>query len=352
MIFIRDLSYSDPGAVIWLLALPPLLVLYLWYGHWRRQMARRFASERLLRRIAPISGLLALRAAAKLAAAALAIVALMGPRGNPQYPEGKGTWNGSATLKRKAHTIYFIIDNSLSMTTPDSTAGKNRLDHAREIASEVAARLSGESVALTAFTSEATTLVPATLDTLFFRMQLHYLGPNSGDVSGSDLRAGFNAIDLGSGESSIIFISDGGDNAFEEMSQSDKEQYIAAIAKQLPNATLYIIGTGTVEGDKIPDLIEAGAPVHSSLDEEALQQLAREAGGRYFAAETMSTLALVDTIIAGINAHDPYISDVELLLRSDDTLIYDHYYQVPLAGALLLLGWALFFPDSYSRRER
>lgn len=290
----------------------------------------------------------------------LAATALMQPKGNPRYPKGvQIAAEKPITAKRKAHDVMFLIDASASMSTPDAANGETRLAFAKEIADEVASKLSGETASLYAFTSQTTKLVPSTMDYLYLRLILRDLAINEGETTGTslanaltDMRKIYNARppEL---LKTVILISDGGDTHLEELSGSAKENEIARIAglggnTERENLRVFTIGMGSKTPTAIPNILFHGKPVLSSIDEQVLQQISQQGRGHYYFANNYASPELATELISEINRNDPFTQEVierGANLEQGD-FIYDLYFQIYLGFSILLLAFVLCFPDT------
>ena len=80
-----DFFYAHPLAVFFLFAIIGFLFLFAALAHYRRRQIQRFSFGMQQRSIACFW----IQVALLMAAWGCAVLALMDPRGNPQYPEGK-----------------------------------------------------------------------------------------------------------------------------------------------------------------------------------------------------------------------------------------------------------------------
>lgn len=303
-------------------------------------------------------------------------LALMQPLGNGHYPEGNLLKSKAeplntqeVKLRRKAHDIIFLVDASASMSVKDARLGKARLDYAKEIAEEMAANFSGESASLYTFTSEVTQLSPPTFDYLFVRFMLREIIINEGGTSGTNFVTAFTEMRKKFFKKpsprlkTLVVFSDGGDTTLESSDPSERQKTLSSLFSLISDAEdlqlrIYTIGMGSKEGGKIPDLVYQDHAVHSSLEENFLQKIAKLGRGAYYEANQFTALTLAESLKAELKKDPPYYdekqSETEIAVQNlleESSLVYDHYFQIPLGIALLLFSLALFSPDTYARKE-
>jgi Ca-activated chloride channel family protein len=377
MILPVDFTFIYPQAWFTFLLLP-LVMLFMYRTQKVRQGVIDLFGRAGDRLIIPRSKFFfRLRASLLLIALILAITALAGPVGNFRSPNRGPNWSlvdGSdenmIVLKEKWHDVIFLLDASASMGVTDTRVGGSRFGFAKEIIDEIASRLRGENVSLYAFTSVLTTVVPSTPDTLFLRMVLDQVKINEGDIAGTDLVQALDELgqrQLRKGKDrlvTVILFSDGGDTKLEGLSGESREQQVELILSRVEAAKtkqlrMFTIGLGSSAGEVIPGIQFEGKPVKSSLDEPLLKKLAQKGGGSYFFANNFSSLEIAERIATAIvereAIEDVKEGDVEIkgsLKRIDGAkMIFDRYFQYPLAIAILSLGIALTLPASNRNRS-
>lgn len=361
----RDLQYHLPEAAYLLLL--TLLIAYLWYALYRfREKASREWSEGVNEQSL---GLLRNRwifflcAMALTGVWALAVVAFMQPQGNARYPIPPADANREVPLRRKAHDVIYYLDVSSSMGVKDTRTGATRLAVAQDIADEIASRMDGQSQGLYAFTSQATKIVPPTLDYLFLRLLFRQLRLNEGDVAGTDFKESLKTyqktfLDPSAPPSlkTLIILSDGGDTTLENETGTERQQRIQEVLDELgdpreAHLRVFTIGIGSEEGKVIPGVEEGGKPVLSRLQSDLLKALASKGRGRYYAASEYSSLDIADDLFARMSRDQLYYRDVNSTGSLDERAkIYDLYFQVPLGAAIILLTFALLVPKRGSMR--
>ncbi len=342
-----------------LLLFPYALGQWLLWRH-RKKMQKIYTSERLLplllvERWAPLD----LSKSIGWAFVWLLLsAALMGPYGNLRY---------APSLKESQpfffREVVFVVDTSASMRTEDVDGKKNRLNKAQELIQEMLDQLHGEEVALFAFTSELTLLVPLTLDYIFTRMAILDLRIDEGDVGGTNLEAAIAGLkrEISSEQEPkdkvVILLSDGGDTVLEGSSDDQKAVQAARIKEAVGDlkksgAQIFTIGIGGDLPKEIPYVLQNGKPVSSKLFSEPLEQIAVEGGGLYYKASDWNAIDLSQEIKRQIDQL-PSFSQAETSGekkgRAEETRLVDPYYQAPLGLALLFCFLIFLLPDVRQR---
>lgn len=388
---LRDLHYEWPGAA-YLIFVAILIAFLMWMLYeYRRKVVLGFAEKpSLVKLLMPRSRFYyLLKSAALCAAWVCATLALMQPKGNGRYyvpeeqrqddkvlqealVEHEEDEEQQVVLRRKAHDVIFLVDASASMLINDTRTGVTRLDYAKDIIDEVVSQLDGQTVALYAFTSEATTVVPLTMDYLFFRLMLRNIGINEGDVAGTDLVEALETVKKkhfgGSGKlRTLILLTDGGDTRLEQLQGEQRASEMQTIISRIGDAEeqslrIFTVGLGSQEGKIIPDITFEGQPVHSSLDEDLLIKLSDRGRGRYYFGNAFSAFGISADLIRQIRKDDPFVEEitapkirgrVERFTQQgyEPEILYDLFFQGPLGIAIILLTVALLLPDTRKKRK-
>lgn len=262
------------------------------------------------------------------------VIAIMGPKSPGKAPPpGEGADHEIVHLeegevvrqgRRPFHDVIILLDASASMAVSDTRVGLSRLEYAKEIADELISRLNGQSVALFAFTSEPTPLLPPTIDYLYSRLLLRGVRINEGDVAGTDFAEALDGVARAHFRSdekkarTLIVLTDGGDTNLEQAEGSERERQLEALLSRVrgvDHLRTFCIGLGSREGEEIPGITYNGAPVRSSLDESFLGQLSREGGGSFLFANDYSALTLVDYLIGQMERGEQVLVDEEVALQ-------------------------------------
>jgi Ca-activated chloride channel family protein len=179
--------------------------------------------------------------------ALLAAIGVAGPR-----------WGtASRATESRALNVVIVMDVSRSMLAQD--AQPNRLVRAAGLARRLVQDLSGDRLALVAFSARGYLLSPLTLDQSAIALQLDALDPDMASEGGSGIAA---ALD----QARVILseASQGGDRAvvlFTDGESFEGEAELAAAGRALRQAkiTLVAVPVGDVRGERIP---EAGGGWH------------------------------------------------------------------------------------------
>lgn len=299
-----------------------------------------------------------------------AVFALMQPKGNERYlsttPGGQIAAEKKAPektrLRKNTHEVIFLVDASASMNIVD-VSSKSRLDVAKEIVDDVIRHLKGENVSLFAFTSATIQMVPSTLDYLFTRLMLQQIQVNESETEGTDIKQALEFLKnlyFAKGSSrtkTLIVLSDGGDTRLEGLTGELRQQAIAEIISPAEDARekklrIFSVGIASLKGKDIPGMKFQGHPVVSALEEPLLRKLSNEGDGELFVVAEMNPLDISQALSLKISRDESFV-DVDGDLSPPDmgvgTQIYDYYFQVPLAIAILALMGCLLIPDTQKK---
>lgn len=360
-----DFFYAYPLAVFFLFANAVFFFLFFALAAYRRRQMQRFAYGMQQRSTACYW----IQSTLLMVAWGCGVLALMDPKGNPQYPEGKkGGRNHRIETEtspmRRPKEVIFLLDDSASMAVKDMRTGRSRLENAKETIDQLVSRLDGETVALYTFTSEADKLVPSTTDYIYIRLLLRNLEVNNGDTVGTDINKALKTAvedyrDMPmQAYKYVILLSDGGDTTLDALTKEEIEKSVAQMTAGIAELTkehwkIYTVGVGTVKGGVVPDVVYQGKPVTSILEPALLRSLAAKGGGTYEALDTTTTSAWAEKMAKTINDDSPFLSPHEVAapgaVKESVTVVYDAYYRYPLFIAIFALLGALFFPDAFVR---
>lgn len=287
----------------------------------------------------------------------LATLALMQPMSYGEYPQEikeKEYKRSSSGYKRSANAVLFVIDTSASMSVNGRSG--DLLSNAKEMTDLVISQMEGQQISLISFTSEPTMLSPLTFDYLFVRLMLQQLQINEGGEAGTDLLKLFDFIAKETFPNiplSIVLFSDGGDTGLEFTSEENQRKRESAILEAVQNIKradrrIYTIGLGSKQGIPVPGVSYEGKLVISKLNESLLKKIAETGNGRYFHSEEFTSVNLADQLAHILNESGEKI-DVSHMPESP--LFHYYFFQIPLAGAILLLLCLLFLPDSIRKAQ-
>lgn len=261
---------------LWLLALPPLLILVAWLSTTTRHDAQwsRIVDPELLS-LLRIKGVRKGSYAWALLALlwTLAVVALASPAWTRlQSPAFKG---------RSAWVL--VLDLSPSMAASD--LAPNRVTRARYAMSDLINEAHDNRVGLVVFAGDSHTVAPLTSDVATVRMLLKPLGPKlmpePGDKLAPALREAGHLLEAGAAQhGQVIVLSDGFADPAESL------QIAQSLRRQ--GVTVQVMGVGTSSG--APEPTDQGGFAHDAsghtqltrLQADELRRLATAGGGHYF----------------------------------------------------------------------
>ena len=279
-------DFLRPQLALLLLLSGLVLVVGLYGVSRRRADLRRLVERPALARFAP--GLSWRRSLLRLGFASLGLLLLalsaIGPvRG---YTERQAI--------RRGLDLVLCLDTSRSMLAQDLRP--SRLERARREVLGLLEELSGDRVALIAFSGDAREVAPLTHDRATLASLLDYVRPEDNRLGGTNLAAALEqALSLFDGRTgsheAIVLLTDG-----EDLEGRGAEVAQAAADRGI---RVYVVGLGTEGGAKIPVRNAAGgegfvtgpdgAEVVTKLDGSSLERLARATGGDYLSAENSPT---------------------------------------------------------------
>ena len=278
---------------LWGLTALPLVWSLEW---WRRRRQRRTLAEFAAPALHPVllAGPVKPHRWGRMSLWSLAwvaiVLALARPQGAPLEVE----------QPERLRTLYLVLDASLSMRVQDVLP--SRLEAAKSAAEGIIRAHPLDRIGLIAFTKEARTLCPATLDHTALRRMLAEtdtslpLAPGSDPVAGLVLAEKLLSSRPGKAKT-VILLSDGEATQAGDLTAQSRRMAGAGIR-------LLVLGFGTVEGGPIPlgrDFwgrpqvrMHQGRPVTSRLVSLGLRRAAAVNGGRYAVWESEGkTLPLV-----------------------------------------------------------
>ncbi len=313
---IGPIEFGTPWALLLLLLLP----LWWWWRNRRQPAAIRFSRVPLLAR-GPRHGRLVRRtlfALRNLLLVAL-VVALARPR----------TGARAESVVTEGINIVVVMDISSSMLAEDFQPA-NRLAVAKERVKEFVAARRADRIGLVAFSGEALTQVPLTVDhavvlAAIDNLQIGQL--TDGTAIGTAIATAANRLRDAPGRSRVMVLLTDGEN-----NRGSIDPRTAAEATAAFDIRVYTIGVGTEGVAPVP--VSRGAfglryesrPVR--IDEELLRDVARTTGGRYFRARDAVALQQIYQQIDQLE---------RVPVRARSYVRYTEQYAWPLALALLAL---------------
>ena len=314
----NDMHFMHPG-LLWLLLLIPLLTAWhLWKGK-KSDATLRLPTTQAFDNMGHSwkewmpHVLFALQ---MLALACLVIILCR--------PQSSNSWSKTDI---EGTDIVLSLDVSGSMLAKDFKP--NRLEAAKDVASNFVSNRISDNIGLVIFAGEAFTQVPmtndiATLVNHIGELQIGML--EDGTAVGDGIATAINRIKDGKAKSkSIILLTDGSNNT------GVVGPLTAAKIAANYGIKVYAIGVGTMGEAPYPTMNLAGHITYTrqkvEIDEKSLREIANITGGKYFRATSKSVLK---DIFAEIDKLEKTRMDVQRHSQMDDN------YQ-PWAIALLLL---------------
>ena len=316
------MSWAEPAWLHGLWAVPVLaLIAWAMLRSRTRALARLgpLAAERVSARAV---GVHRARAALRIGAVALLLVALAGPRWGWRWQEHK----------REGLDIVVVLDTSLSMGAAD--VDPSRMERARRELLDLADMLAGDRVGMVIFAGGAYPRMPLTVDYGALRFVARDTTTQTLLARGSDMGA---ALDEAVGlldmehesDKAILLISDGEDHGGGAVD--------AAARAAEAGAHVYVLGVGTPDGAPVPDPAGGfkkdarGDLVLTRLGEDLLQEVARAGRGAY--ARSVAGRGDLEALYEGeIRGR---LQGAELGVRREK--IWNEHHPWPLAGAAMLL---------------
>ncbi len=244
---------------------------------------RAFASANLFGTLMPnvSRGRQWFKAGLVLAALALLIVSLVGPRWGTYWED----------VHAKGLDLMICLDVSKSMLASD--VKPNRLDRAKQDIRDLVSALPGDRVGLVAFAGKPSMKCPLTIDYGFFRLVLDDIttgaAPLGGTNIGDAIRVAADSFDDHvKNHKAIVVITDG----------EDQESYPVEAAEKVfrdKGIRVFTIGLGDAgHGSRIPAaekgdfVMHEGQQVWSKMNPKALQDIALAGHGAYVPAGTQN----------------------------------------------------------------
>ena len=363
---LHDIHYLFPQAA-YLIFIGLIIPLLLWnLFRYRKKTLEEFASPSLL------NSLVVLRSPKAIFAKALClclswiafVLALMQPTGYGYYPHQMNNSLQSRLLAGESipHLVVFLMDASASMTVNDSQH-RSRFDLSKDIANEIITRLTGERVALHAFTSEVTQLIPQTYNYLFLRIMIKQLHINEGGEPGTSISGALKEMQERYYATptpllkTLIMLTDGGDTYLETLQGAARDREIDLMLELISDPEhnhlrIYTIGLGSLKGEEIPDISFEGKPVVSALDEELLKKISQRGRGQYYRANDFSPKQIASDITIrmqqDVQQPEPLVPNSAVVKASgaQDNLAHDLYFQIYLGLGIIFFVLSMLIPDT------
>lgn len=183
--------------------------------------------------------------------------------------------------------ILLAMDISSSMLATDLQP--NRIEAAKEVASKFVNQRPNDNIGLVVFSGESLSLMPLTNDKAALVNAIAGIKTgalNDGTAIGDGIASAINRLVSGQAKSkSIILLTDGTNNAGDVAPAT-----AAQIAKQ-KGIRIYSIGVGTNGSIQVTDPYGfSSTTLETKIDEDALKEIAKITGGKYYRATDSRTL--------------------------------------------------------------
>ncbi len=246
---------------------------------------------------------------------------------------------GDDGISRKGIDLVFALDVSKSMLAED--VAPSRLERAKQLISKLMDAMPGSRVGLVLFAGKAFVQMPLSADHGAAQMFVNEASPDAVPVGGTVISDALKVSMAAFGErdakyKAVVLISDG----------EDHDEEAINLSKQLSDRGLMVntVGIGSPQGSFIPDSAnnhsidpETGREIISKLNEQELQQIARNTNGIYVHLQNS------DDAVKRIEAN---LSQIDKKVTGDMNLMSFSYYFWIFAGLMLVfLLWEQLLPE-------
>lgn len=278
----------------------------------------------------------------------------------PKFGEQTGVMQtkqhiASENILPKVDEVAFVVDLSASMGVKDTSDGSARLVRAKEIISQMIEELGGINASLIGFTANAATVVPDTLDYLYFRILMDSTGINDTEQAGTNLLAMVDYIKARyvgtpyNKQVRIVLFTDGEDTGFLGLDDAAKKASEKTLLEHLASTVSDklrwdVVGLGSAAGAQVPDVTYEGRPVVSQLHSDLLQSMADVGKGHYYQESDVPLTEIADDLFAAVagTASGQEFSDVVVKRPTLESWLL-------LFSAALLLYFACVLPEAEKR---
>jgi Ca-activated chloride channel homolog len=330
------LNFANPFLLWLLLLLLPLALLLAWAWRVRQRLLARFISPRLLATLT--AGVSKQRQKVRMALFFVAVAALLFSLARPQLGFSL------EESKQSGLDIVVAIDTSKSMLADD--VQPNRLQRAKLAALDLMRLAQSDRLGLVAFAGGAFLQCPLSLDEEAFRQSVEFLDVNVIPQGGTAVAEAIQAARAAFKEENenhkiLVLFTDGEDN-------DDAEAALAAAREaRKVGMRIFTIGVGTPAGEVLSTkdpygnrvfIKDAqGNVVKSRLNENLLQQMAKETDGFYL---PLTGARSMDVLYERGLAPLPKSESATRTIRQ-----YHERFQWFIGAAILLLLAEMLFPE-------
>ena len=319
-------QFEEPIFFYILFAIPAMAVLFLLALLWRKRTQKKFATNGLLKKLAPNRSIF--KSVLKFLVLSLALFCLSVALVNPKI----GT--KLETVKREGVDIVFALDVSKSMLAED--IAPNRLEKSKQLITQIINSLAGDRVGVIGYAGSSFPQVPITTDFSAAKLFLSSMNTNMVSSQGTAITEAIAMAQTYYNDEEqtnrvLFIISDG----------EDHEGNVSAIvdeAKAL-GIRIFTIGVGTEKGERIPlkrngivqgfKRDENNLTVITQLKTETLIEISSQANGEYINGN--NTQEVVDQVTAILNGMNKKEFEAKQFTDFKDR------FQWFLGGALFLL---------------
>jgi len=325
--------FEHPEDLYWLLLLPLLLAVFIFYMKSKKRALKRFGDMQLLRSLMPEVALKKyhLKFWILWICSGLFVLTIAGPQFGSKLE----------TVKKQGIEVMICLDVSNSMLSTD--INPTRLDKAKQILSRLVDNLDNDKIGLIVFAGDAFIQLPITSDYISAKMFLSSIKPamvpTQGTAIGSAINLAMKSFSPNeTTEKTIILITDGEDHQENSVAMAEEA------AKR--NITVNVLGIGSPQGGPIPTpngylKDKDGNMVLTKLDEKIAQDIAVAGNGIYIRVD--NTNNALKALQKELNKKTK--SEVESKVYTS----YDEKYAIPAWVLLFLLFVEFFILDRKNR---
>jgi Ca-activated chloride channel family protein len=330
--------FAYPDILYCLLALPVLIIIWVYARYRASASLQRFGDHALVARLMPDRSVA--RPIIRFMLLLTAFIMLVLAAARPQYGAKMGE------VKKKGTEVIIALDVSNSMLASDIKP--NRLERSKQAIERMVEQLENDRIGLIVFAGDAYVQLPVTADYTSAKMFLSSISPDivakQGTSIGAAIKLGIRSFSPSNTESRALVIITDGENHEDDPVAAAKEAIDA-------NVIIYTIGIGSPEG--APIQIETGGlteflkdrdgnTVITKLDEGILKDIASATGGKYIRATA-----------TGLGLNEIY-SDIDRMTKTETGgkifTEYNDQFQYFAGAALILLLIELIIMDRKNHR--
>jgi Ca-activated chloride channel family protein len=307
----------------WFLLLLLLPLAWWWWRRSKRPPATQYSDMGLINLVKESDWLARIPTACRLLAFVAWALAAAGPR----------LGGAKVEMKKEGIAIVIAIDISSSMLAEDFSPS-NRMEVAKQQAAAFIKGRSADRIGVVAFSGEALTQVPITVDYPVLEQAVASLRIGmleDGTAIGSGLATAVNRLREAPGKSKVILLLTDGEN-----NRGTVDPRTAAAAAAALGIKVYSIGVGTEGEAPVPTGRGLSGFRYEMLpvriDEPLLRDIAATTGGRYFRAKDSEALARIFQQIDGLE---------KTPIQVTRYVKYDEIAKPLVLAGLLLLGLEL-----------